>query len=252
MRRPDKLKDHILEAYQGAAELNPRLETAEEPYEITTKEGKKRWLSNHMEGEQFVLQCLCKKQHYRYSTLKSILKKHKLLCFFCHANSARWNRAKLRTVSDSEVALLQALVQAGLDGGWACQVLLEFWHGLIDLYHVVTKTAVQLDGLTHTVRMHNRTKIQQLWDDLQCCIQAWTAGVRLVRLHYQHAELPTVVQAALQLPDPTFILVTVEFDSIDITRDGRQQSFVAWLGEELDDAHRVDHVVPGCILFRKL
>ena len=243
--------DLLVNAYRGARSLNAHeLQQQGEYYYIEPQQGRKLWLSNTLEGHRFALKCRCHQQHIRYCTLKSVRQPDDLCCQFCEHDTDWWKAAQKGVVPQCEIDAMQAIVQAGVDSSTACQVNLPFWHGRIDFYHVPSKTVIQIDGSSHFYGMHHRTKNEQLMMDIKCCREAWLQGVRLLRVHYRHGDMAEVIKAAIELPDASFVMLTMQYEDVHLWCDGEQHMCVAWIASQLDRANSKVYTSAKCILFR--
>lgn len=240
----------LMKAYTGGLHLNPDLYHEGHHYYIIASDGEKQWLSNTLEGKQFALRCRCGWDHYRYATLKSIRTQANLFCQFCEHDARWWKAVHKEHVPACEVEAMQALKQLGLDKQVACQVRLPYWHGRVDFYHIPTKTVTQVDGSSHFTCMHHRQSKTQLIKDIECCSQAWKEGVRLLRMHHQHGPMGKVMLAATQMPYPSFVMLTREYESVSVCINGVQLKYADWVAMQLPGAYREIHRESNCIIFR--
>jgi len=187
----------LLQASKARPELNPQLFEEGKYSFLVTADGKMKYLSNTMEGQRFALQCRCNKWHVRYATLHSISYEADLYCQWCECDEDGWVSSNRDPVSEAEKAAMEALQSAGLDHTTACQVKLWFWHGLLDFYHIPSKTAVQGDGSSHF----------KLLKDIECCSRAWSEGVRLLRVHHEYGACQDAMVLATQLPYTKFVML---------------------------------------------
>lgn len=238
-------------AYKGAGTLNPyQLQQHGNYFFIEPGHGKKVWLSSSMEGHKFALRCRCNQQHVRYCTLKCVRQPDDLSCQYCEHDSDWWRAANKGLVPQCEIDAMQALIQASLDNTTACQVNLPFWHGRVDFYHIPSKTVIQIDGSSHFYGMHQRTKAQQLMMDIECCRRAWLSGVRLLRVHYRNGDMSAAMTTAVELPDASFVMLTMEYEDVHLWCDGEQHDCVRWIASNLNRAATKIHSLVKCIMFK--
>jgi hypothetical protein len=178
------LGEFLRQAVCARPELNPQLFQEGSHIYIIIEEGKQVYLSNSLERQHFALGCRCQQGHVRYATLHSINAEGDLFCQWCECGEDTWQGSGKDKVSEAELDAMQALQSAQLDHTTACQVLLPFWKGRVDFYHMPSKTAMQHDGSSHFKHMHHRAPHIQLLNDIRCCRRAWRCGHRLLRVHH--------------------------------------------------------------------
>ena len=240
-------------AYKEAGGLNPdQLQQQGRFYFIEPEQGQKLWLSSSMEGRRFALRCRCNQQHVRYCTFNSVRQQDDLCCQYCEHDSDWWRAANKGLVPQCEKDAMQALIQTSLDSTTACQVQLPFWHGRVDFYHIPSKTVIQIDGSSHFYGMHHRTKSQQLMMDIECCKSAWVSGVRLLRVHHRHGDMAQAIATVVELPDASFVMLTVEYEDVHLWCDGEQHNCVEWIANSLSGTASKVHTTANCILFKQL
>jgi very-short-patch-repair endonuclease len=238
-----------LEAVQARSELNPTLFRDGKYTYMVTAEGKKVYLSNSMQGVRFGLQCKCGQPHVRFATLHSIKAEFDLFCQWCECELSNWKGSNKDVVSESEKAAMQALQSAELDHTTACQVLLPFWHGRVDFYHIPSKTVIQVDGSSHFTRMHERTPQAQLLMDIECCGKAWDEGVRILRVHHEYGKPKEAMILATQLPYARFVMLAGNYAGAVLWEEGRHKTYLSMLYTRLGDRLSVDFRVAGCVIF---
>lgn len=210
---------------------------------------KKQYLGKSLETWRFALSCGCSQGHCYYETLNNFTARKHRDCRFCSIATESSGVRHAAGVPRSEKDLMLALLEQGLDKAVACQVGLPFWPGRIDLYHLPTKTAMQADGSSHFVQTYHAKPFEKLQLSLQCCIDAWNAQTRLLRVHYQHSQLAAVAVEATQLYHTRFIMVTKEYDSVPVTWDGVTKNYVEWLQCKLPGAKWYLHPAVACTVF---
>jgi hypothetical protein len=238
----------LCEALAGAdPALNPTVVQDGQHYYTVLPDGQRVRLCNSLEHHKFALACSCGKGHVRYSTLNSVRQERDLYCQFCHSSKALWRDAKKGKVFPSEKTAMRALKSVGLDKEVACEVSLPFWWGRVDFYHVATKTMMQADGKQRYVKAAAKLPGKQLQLDLQCCIDAWKAGVRMLRVHTDCTIWAGVMQKAVQLKGDKFIMLTAEYDTVQASATG--SNCIAWLKHVLQDAQYKRDDSTGCHIF---
>jgi len=238
-------------AYKEAGALNAhQLQQQGNHYYTEQGHGQKVWLSSSMEGQKFALRCRCKQQHVRYCTLNCVRQPDDLSCQYCEHDSDWWRAANKGLVPECEKDAMRALMQATLDSATACQVNLPFWHGRVDFYHIPSRTVIQVDGSSHFYGMHQRTKSQQLMKDIECCKSAWLSGVRLLRVHHRQGDMAAAITAAVELPDASFVMLTMEYEHVHLWCGGEQHDCVAWIACTLNRARTTFQSPVKYILFR--
>lgn len=215
-------------------------------------DGKKRWLSNTMEGYRFALACTCEEGHVRYATLKSIKSVQDLCCWYCQPQTQATTRGKHKlhiNVTKCERQAMDALQSARLDRGTAFQVLLPFWQGRVDFYHISSRTVIQVDGCSHFTGTFYNTTCQQLLMDVRCCCEAWKTGVRMLRVHHMCADYAAAMLTAVLQQYESFVMLTPEYAQVQVCCRGQDQSFVQWVQHRLPSAHMITDTSTGCFLF---
>lgn len=263
-RRP-VLKAFLKHAVTARPELNPELFTeGRSIYMFTeeeakdakptkdTKEFKRKYLSNTMEGEQLALECRCGQYHVRFGTLHSITQPYDLFCQWCECEGESWRGSDKTPVSAAEKDAMKALHSAGLDQTTACQVQLPFWEGRIDFYHIPSQTAIQADGSSHFESMHHRAPHHQLLKDLECCKRAWEWGWRLLRVHHKYARSKEAMVVATQLPYDSFVMLSGEYHGVAVWYQGEHINYIDLLRSMLPAAQYLELGVPGCVVMYKL
>lgn len=238
-----------MEALQARPDLNPQLYTDRQYMYILKPDGKKLYLSDSTEGIKFALECRCGQYHVRYATLHAITEPGDLFCQWCEHDDPSWKARKKDHVSAAEVDAMKALKSAGLDHYTACQVVLPFWHGRLDFYHIRSKSAMLVDGSSHFRRMHLRAPQVQLLKDIECCTEAWKKGARLLRVHHEYAHFQEAMVIATQLPYERFVMLTGCYQSVVIWCDDGYVQYTDWLTLHLRGA-RMEQIAPaGCKIF---
>jgi very-short-patch-repair endonuclease len=216
---------------------------------MMTPEGQQQYVSDSMEGVKFALECRCGEPHVRFCTLHSITAEYDLFCQWCECESDSWKGSGKDPVSKHEKEAMQALQSAGLDHTTACQVLLPFWDGRVDFYHITSKTVIQADGSSHFLYMHERTPQTQLLRDIESCGKAWEEGVRILRVHYKYSNAKEAIIVATQLRYPKFVMLAGNYASAVIWHDGQHISYVEMLRKRLGNISYSSMGVAGCIIF---
>ena len=228
-RKGKPVHGFLIKAYIGGQKFNPELHKEGPHYYFFTQCGNKKWLSNTMEGFQFALQCRCGHEHFRFTTLKTIKTEDHLFCQYCEHATEWWRASRKYKVYSSDIQGMAALHTAKLQEEVACQVRLLFWPGRVDFFHMPSKTIVNVDGSSHFTGMFYKTRKEKLNDDIECCAKAWSKGVRLLRLHHQHAGMDKAMLAAIQLPHSKFIMLSTEYIDVRVLYNGQQLSYVEWV-----------------------
>jgi hypothetical protein len=79
--------------------------------------------------------------------------------------------------------MLVQLKKCGIDQEFAPQVKYPWWRGLVDFCHIPNRMAIQIDGSAHFAK-HRGVGVPEICQaDLRCCIAAWEAGAKLLRVH---------------------------------------------------------------------
>lgn len=230
-------------------ELNVRM-SCKGPYiYIVTEDGKQMFLCNSMEGQQFALACRCDRWHVRYTTLHNIKAVYDLFCQWCECEEESWKGSGKDEVSASEKEAMQALQSAGLDHTTACQVLLPFWHGRVDFYHIPSQTAIQADGSSHFVCMYHRAPHFQLLSDVDCCRRAWREGYRLLRVHHRYGRSKEAMIVATQLPYASFVMLAGCYEEVVVWCGGKHMNYIDLLKSKLRGAQYMEMGIPGCVIF---
>lgn len=248
-KRRAQVSSFLLQAIKARPELNPQLFEEGKYTFIVTADGKKKYLSNTMERERFALQCRCNNWHVRYATLHSISDEADLYCQWDEYEEDSGVSSDRNPVSEDEKAAMEAVQSAGLDHTTACQVKLSFWHGLLDFYHIPSKTAMQADGSSHFKLLHHRAPSVQLLKDIECCSKAWSEGVRLLRVHHEYGACQDAMVLATQLPYTKFVMLAGCYKDVVIWYKGQHISYVELLAKQLDGARCERPAVAGCLIF---
>lgn len=194
------------------------------------------WLTNSLERWRFTFRCNCKQYHFRYCTFRHLQNHNDLFCQFCQHGTTKWTGPGKTPVPQCEVDAMLAWRQLRLDYAVACQVDLEFWHGRVDFYHMPTKLVVQIDGNSHFEGSHHIMPWEQLAMDVKCCAAAWKRGVRMLRIHHEHADMKTPMLAAVKRQCRSFVMLTHEYHAVRMRIGGQDMSFVDWVASRLDTA----------------
>lgn len=253
-RRPEALHEFLFTAYIEAGNRNPPLQPLDEHYYVVVQEEgkeKERWLSNTMEHHKFYWKCSCRHEHFRWCTPKAMNEARMLLCLYCHYNNAAWRRARLFTMMKCEMLFVQLVRNMGIEAEVTWQVQLEGWQGCFDFVHLPTMTLFQLDGSTHFIDNNRSTAQHRLQTDIDCCKKAWQHGYRLVRVHHKCSNMRQVVEAAIAMPGSTFVLLTAEFRTVQVCKNGLNLSYVDSLSQVLATAQCQDQPDIACILFKQ-
>jgi len=216
---------------------------------MLTDEGERRYLCNSMEGERFALDCRCGQYHVRFSTLHSISAKYDLFCQWCECESESWEGTGKDPVSAEEKDAMQALQHAGLDHTTACQVVLPFWRGRLDFYHIPSQTAMQADGSSHFESMYHRAPHHQLLNDIECCRKAWREGWRLLRVHHKYGRCEEAMILATQLPYDSFVMLAGGYDRVVVWYKGKHIKYLDLLKSRLRRARYQKLGIAGCVVF---
>jgi hypothetical protein len=160
-----------------------------------------------------------------------------------------WEGSGKDPVSAAEKEAMQALQSARLDHTTACQVVLPFWPGRLDFYHITSETAMQADGSSHFVYMHHRAPQLQLLSDIECCRRAWSEGVRLLRVHHEYARSTEAMIVATQLPHARFVMLTGGYERVRVWYNGRHHSYIKLLKRSLGRVRYLQMGLPGCVIF---
>lgn len=216
---------------------------------MITPDGKQKYLSNSVEGQQFALGCMCERWHVRYATLHSISSEHDLLCQWCECGKDSWKGSGKDEVSAAEQEAMTALKSARLDHTTACQVAVQFWLGRVDFYHIPSKTAMQADGSSHFEYMYHRAPCFQLLSDIECCTRAWESGGRLLRVHHKYANSMEAMIVATQLPYASFVMLAGPYEKVVVWYNGEHISYIDLLKSKLRGARYLRQRVPGCVIF---
>lgn len=247
--RRGQLSEFKHAAITARQELNPQLHVGEHGTYFVTQDDKKQYLSNTLEGERFALECRCGRDHVRWATLHSILQPYDLFCQWCECETEGWRGIGKDPVSAAEKEAMEALQSAGLDHTTACQVVLPFWSGRLDFFHITSETAIQADGSSHFMCMHHRAPQFQLLSDIECCTRAWREGVQLLRVHHKYARSKEAMIIATQLPYAHFVMLAGGYESVVVWHQGRHCSYMDMLKDRLRGARYLQMGVPGCVIF---
>jgi hypothetical protein len=71
----------------------------------------------------------------------------------------------------------------------------------------------------------------------------------LLRVHYQHPEYDAVALEAISLPYGKFIMVTKEYETVQVSWDGITKSYIDWLHGLLLGAQCYVHPTSNSIVF---
>lgn len=170
-------------------------------------------------------------------------------CKFCSIATGRQGAAGPSLMSSSEEAFLVALQKQGIDTAVACQVDMPFWPGRLDCYHMPSKTAMQIDGSSHFVPAFYCKPYHKLQLSLRCCRAAWLSKHRLLRVHYKHTQYAAAAVAAIDLPHSRFVMVTREYESVQVCWGGISKTYVEWLYGLLLGAHSYVDPTSNSIIF---
>lgn len=240
------LSDFLKQAVTARPELNPELFEEGAYIFMLTAQGTKRYLSNSMEVDRFALECRCGQYHVRFCTLHSISASYDLFCQWCECESESWTGPNKDPVSAAEKEAMQALQHAGLDHTTACQVVLPFWRGRLDFYHIPSETAMQADGSSHFESMYDRAPHIQLLNDIKCCRRAWRYGVRLLRLHQKYARSEEAMILATQLPYDSFVMLAGGYNKVVVWYGGQHINYIDLLRSRSRGARYQKLGIPGC------
>jgi hypothetical protein len=242
----------LVQAYQGAKHLNPVLKEDGQHYYVVVVEGGKeveRWMSNTMEQHQFYWQCRCRRAHYRWCTPKNVREAAKLLCLYCHGNSAAWKKAHRFRVVACELVIARCVKLLGLDSEVTWQVQLPGWDGCFDFVHLPTMTIFQVDGGSHFTAKRAGNTLQRLITDIDCCKWAMQHGRRLVRIHHKCQNMLQVVKAAIELPHTTFVVLTNEYKEIHVCTNSQRMSYVDKVAQQLAPTQPQALQDLSCVMF---
>lgn len=246
------MKAHLKEAYEGAQHLNPVLMQDEQHYYVVVSEGGKmveRWLSNTMEQHKFYWQCSCRRAHYRWCTPNNIRQASDLLCLYCHGNSASWRKVPRFRVVECELDIARCVKALGLDSEVTWQVQLPGWAGCLDFVHLPSMTIFQVDGSSHFIAQPASNAHDRLMTDIDCCKWAMEQQQRLVRIHHKCKNLQQVIAAAIELSHKAFVLLTNEYNNVQVCSRSHCMPYVEKVAEVLASAEcrAVQHV--SCVVF---
>jgi very-short-patch-repair endonuclease len=247
--RRGKLYEYVKHAVCARPELNPQLHHKGPYLYMVTKEGKQVYLSNSLEEHQFALGLSCNGWHVRYATLHSITSEGDLDCQWCLCWDDSWEGKGKEKVSEAEKEAMLAVMQAKLDHTTACQVLLPFWEGRVDFYHITSKTSMQHDGSSHFESMHHRAPQIQLLNDIECCSRAWSQGYRLLRVHHKCARCEEAMIVATQQPYARFVMLAGRYDRVVVWYEGRHISYIELLQSMLKGARYLQMAIPDSVIF---
>jgi len=203
-----------------------------------------------MERLRFWWRCNCGQRHYRWCTPKNLEGPPDLLCLYCQHNSAAWREARKFPLPECEVVAARAVKALGIDSEVTWQVMLPFWSGCLDLVHLPTLTVFSIDGDTHFRGCRGDCAHGRLLDDLRCCKQAWQHGMRLVRIHHKCANMQSVIKAAIQMPEGGFLLLTIDYEMVEVYQGGLQQSYIDRLAGLIPGAEKQVLQNLTCVLFK--
>jgi very-short-patch-repair endonuclease len=144
---------------------------------------------------------------------------------------------------------MDALQSARLDRRTAFQVLLPFWQGRVDFYHISSRTVIQVDGCSHFTGTFYTTTRQQLMMDVSCCCKAWSTGVRMLRVHHMCTDYAAAMLTAVMQQYDSFVMLTQEYAQVQVCCQGQDQSFVQWVQQRLPSAHMITDPSTGYFLF---
>lgn len=148
-------------------------------------------LKPYQEGLQLYFKttgCKLGVQHYRLLTPNSVSKGAKLACAICLQQE----------VYGTEQYMTQLLQLYGFDQQFVLQWQPSWWHGRVDYYFPTRGVVMQVDGSAHFVANPRARQLAQLLaTDLQCNMQAWQHGAKLIRVHHADQDcLAWAVQLA--------------------------------------------------------
>lgn len=233
-------------------ELNPKMHTDGQYIYIVGDDGKRRYLCNSLEGFRFALECRCGNSHVRFATLHAIKAAYDLFCQWCECEQDSWLGSNKDAVSEAEKEAMAALHSVGLDRTTACQVVLPFWDGRLDFYHIPSRTAMQADGSSHFEHMYHRAPHFQLLSDIECCKRAWEQGVRLLRVHHLYAHSARAMVAATQMPYAKCVMLAGDYDRVLLWNGTKHVSYTSWLEGVLPHARCQKLGIPNCFIFHPL
>jgi hypothetical protein len=213
------------------------------------KDGKKKYLCNSMEGQQFAPACRCKGWHVRFVTMHDIQDENDMFCQWCECHLDSWKGSNKDEVSAAEKEAMEQLRKAKLDHTTACQVKLPFWLGRMDFYHIPSRTAMQADGSSHFKHMYHRALHFQLMSDLKCCSEAWSQKYRLLRVHHEYANCKEAMIVATQLPHDRFVMLAGSYDRVLVWFNGQHISYIELLNSMIKPATYLEMAIPGCVIF---
>lgn len=202
MTKAVKLPQLLCDALSGTQALNRGLSISKSATAtITTDDGEVIALGKSEQQHKlfFKLKGCCSQQvHYRYCTPQAVTSISDLWCPFCMYDIDMWAAAGKALITSNELEFMQLLQAYQHSKQWCHQVRLKFWKGCIDFYNWMDRVCVQVDGACHWFGMMSSDKEQVRSRDLSCNIEAWRAGVGLVRVHQNDLQQPQVVLAAIE------------------------------------------------------
>lgn len=210
---------------------------------------RKQYLGKALEGHRFALGCDCDEGHCFYETLHNFTHRRDRLCKFCSSITGMWEAADKKKISEPENQLMARMKDIAVDKQAACEVVLPWWHGRIDFYHMPSETAIQVDGSGHFEGAHRMQPSQQLQADLKCCRAAWMAKGCLLRVHHKSARVMRVLLNALCLPHARFVMVGMQYSSVHVTWCGVTKSYTDWLESVLVGSKCYVDTVTNCIVY---
>jgi hypothetical protein len=107
------------------------------------------------------------------------------------------------------------LHKAGVLQQYALQVRLPWWHGAVDLMHIITRTCVQIDGPGHFGTQWSDSKQVTLTRDVRCAASALQHGGRMLRISNLDSgdAVPYCAAAVGQPKGVSFVLLSPSFRS---------------------------------------
>ncbi len=183
---------HILQGLAGTELLNPGLVVGDTLAYIQATQGKNINITSSTQGLQLYMNATgCKPgmQHLLLRTAHGVTRHGSMECTICNCAGRVYSGGGLKP-SDAEMDFISTLKDTEVDQQTVWQVAAGWWKdrkALIDAYIYTSKLYLQVDGTKHTGKFRGKKAMATIETDIDCCMDAWELGAKLMRLHHEDA-----------------------------------------------------------------
>ena len=180
---------HILQGLTGTEQLNPGLVVGEKLAYLQCVDDSKINITQSTQCIQLYMKatgCRPGKQHMLLRTAHGVARPGSMECMICNCEGEEYRGDGLKP-SDAELSFIGTLKGTKLDEQTIWQVSAYWWKdrkAQIDAYIYTRKLYLQVDGTKHTGTHRGKKVIDGIATDIGCCVDAWEAGAKLMRMHH--------------------------------------------------------------------